>query len=123
MAQFSIKSVIVSLPFKIIASAAAVIIIAAVIWAAVGKRPAKVEANGVFIYERSVSTVAAEKVGIISDVLVSEGDKVSVGQEIARLDSDEAQKQIDELQKRRDGVDKVTFFSENDVATDDNKEL
>ena len=123
MAQFSIKSVIVSLPFKIIASAAAVIIIAAVIWAAVGKRPAKVEANGVFIYERSVSTVAAEKDGIISDVLVSEGDKVSVGQEIARLDSDEAQKQMDELQKRRDGVDKVTFFSENDVATDDNKDL
>ena len=129
MAQFSIKSVIVSLPFKIIASVGAVIIIAAVIWAAVGKRPAKVEdnnsiqANGIIAYERDVSTVAAEKDGIVSDVLVSEGDKVSVGQEIARLDSDEAQKQIDELQKRRDGVDKVTFFSENDVATDDNKEL
>ena len=100
MAQFSIKSVIVSLPFKIIASVGAVIIIAAVIWAAVGKRPAKVEdnnsieANGIIAYERDVSTVAAEKDGIVSDVLVSEGDKVSVGQEIARLDSDEAQKQI-----------------------------
>ena len=72
MAQFSIKSVIVSLPFKIIASAAAVLIIAAVIWAAVGKRPAKVEdnnsieANGIIAYERDVSTVAAEKDGIVS---------------------------------------------------------
>ena len=128
MAQFSVKSVIASLPFKIIASALAVIIIAGIIWAAFGKRPSKVEANGIeangiIVCEREVSTVAAEKDGIISDVLVSEGDQVSVGQEIAILNSDEAQQQMDELQKRRDGVDKVTFFSENDVATDDNKDL
>ena len=128
MAQFSIKSVISGLPFKIIASAAAVIILAAIIWAAFGKRPAKVEANGIeangiIVCEREVSTVSADKDGIISDVLVSEGDQVSAGQEIARLNSDDEQKQLDELLEGRDSVDKVTFYSENDVATDDNKDL
>ena len=128
MAQFSVKSVIASLPFKIIASALAVIIIAGIIWAAFGKRPSKVESNGIeadgiIVCENNVSTVAAEKDGIVSDVLVSEGDQVSVGQEIARLNSDEAQKQMDELRERRDSVEKVTFYSENDVATDGNKDL
>ena len=108
---------------KIAVLAGASIILGAVIFLIIGTLPQKVKADGIFISEGSISTVAAENGGIISDVLVSIGDQVSAGQEIARFNTDEARKQLDELSKRRSSVDIITFDSEKDAATDDNKEL
>ena len=115
--------VIINPSFWIAALGGALIILVALIWSIFGRLPEKVEANGIFMDEGGIRTVVAENSGIVSEVLVSEGEQVSIGQEIARLGSEEARKQLDILLERRDGVDIVTFYSEDDAATADNKTL
>ncbi|MBR4430084.1 MAG: HlyD family efflux transporter periplasmic adaptor subunit [Clostridiales bacterium] len=119
-------------PVLIAVLAGAAVVVGAVVWiviATIGKKPkdinTNIKADGVFVTEGSVSSsaVTAEKEGIVSEVLVSDGDQVSAGQQIALLDSEEAQTKLDELTARRDSVDKVTFDSKNDPITDDTKKL
>ncbi len=121
-------------PVLIAVLAGAAVVVGAVVWiviATIGKKPkdininTNIKADGVFVTEGSVSSsaVTAEKEGVVSEVLVSDGDQVSAGQQIALLDSEEAQTKLDELTARRDSVDKVTFDSKNDPITDDTKKL
>ena len=81
-------------PVLIAVLAGAAVVVGAVVWiviATIGKKPkdininTNIKADGVFVTEGSVSSsaVTAEKEGIVSEVLVSDGDQVSAGQQIA----------------------------------------
>ena len=97
--------VIIKPSFWIAALGGAAIILVALVWSIIGRLPEKVSANGIFMDEGGIRTVVAETGGIVDEVLVSEGEQVHIGQEIAHLGSEEAQKQLDALLERRAGVD------------------
>ena len=114
---------IISPSFWIAAIGGGGIIIVALIWSVFGRLPVNVSANGILMGESGIHTVAAETGGIVDQILVKNGDIVKKGQEIARIDTSKARDEIKTLEDRKEAVEKVTFESEGDVATADNKPL
>lgn len=68
---------------------AAGIIIVALLWAIFGRLPVEVDACGIYVNRAGVQTVYAKNGGVISEILVADGDEVKKGDIIALLDSEE----------------------------------
>lgn len=114
---------IISPSFWIAAIGGGGIIIVALIWSVFGRLPVNVSANGILMGESGIHTVAAQTGGVVEKILVKDGDAVVKGQEIAMIDTSKARDEIEALTERKKAVEKVTFDSEGDVATADNKPL
>ena len=114
---------IISPSFWIAAIGGGIVVAVALVWSIFGRLPINVNTNGIYMDESGLGTIVAEQNGIVEEVLVKEGDPVSKGQELMRFDASAIQDQLDDLQERRAAIDAVTFDSEDDVVTADNKSL
>ena len=114
---------IISPSFWIAAIGGGGIILVATIWSIFGRLPENVSTNGIYMGESGIHTVTSEIGGVVTEILVEEGDTVKKGQEIARIDTSKAKEEISNLERRKQEIQKVTFDSENDVATSDTKSL
>lgn len=99
------------------------IIVVALVWSIFGRLPVNVQANGMFMGGSNIRNVIAEADGIVENVYVRDGDEVSRGQEIAGLDDKVYTDALNELLERKENVEAVTFWSEDDPATADTKAL
>ncbi len=114
---------IISPSFWIAAIGGGLIIAVALIWSIFGRLPVNVNANGIYMGKDGMHTVVAEADGIVQEVFVAEGDTVTAGEKIAKLDDEMYQTELDRLIARRDDVEVVTFYSYGDPATADTKPL
>lgn len=114
---------IISPSFWIAAIGGGLIIAVALVWSIFGRLPVNVNANGIYMGKDGMHTVVAEADGIVQELFVSEGDTVTAGEKIAKLDDEVYQTELDRLIARRDDVEAVTFYSYDDPATADTKPL
>ena len=73
---------------------------AAVAWGFLGSVPTKVQAEGVLMRAGGVFDVYAPGVGQVSDILVKEGDTVSVGQTVARIAQPAVDREIESAREK-----------------------
>lgn len=102
---------------------AGVILFTALLWSVFGRIPVNVNANGIYMTGDGIHLVYSENNGIINEVLVKDGDRVSEGDVIARLSDKEINEKLDNARTRRSEVEAVTIDSEDDKANTDNKSL
>ena len=114
---------IISPSFWIAAIGGGLIIAVALVWSIFGRLPVNVNANGIYMGKDGMHAVVAEADGIVQEVFVSEGDTVTAGEKIAKLDDEVYQTELEKLMARRDNVEAVTFYSYDDPATADTKPL
>ncbi|WP_081608930.1 NHLP bacteriocin system secretion protein [Paramagnetospirillum caucaseum] len=95
----------------LMAGSVAVLIVTALIWSLVATIPVKVSAQGILISPGGVLTVSSEHGGRITELLVRSGQRVSVGQLVARLeqpdvrqDLDTAKAELGELHRQRQQI-------------------
>lgn len=114
---------IISPSFWIAAVGGGVIILAALIWSLVGRLPVNVNTNGIYMVRGGIHAVYAETGGTVESVLISEGEIVTKGEPLVVLNSKKAQEAVSSLEERIAGVEAITFDSEGDAASADNKSL
>ncbi|MBR3630525.1 MAG: NHLP bacteriocin system secretion protein [Oscillospiraceae bacterium] len=114
---------IISPSFWIAAIGGGVVVAVALVWSILGRLPINVNTSGIYMDASGLGTIVAEQSGIVDDVYVKEGDPVSQGQELMRFDTAAIEDQLKDLQERREAIDAVTFDSDDDVVTADNKSL
>lgn len=73
---------------------------AAVVWGFVGSVPTKVMASGVLIRPGGVFDVYAQGSGQVAELIVTEGDTVTVGQVVARIAQPQLEREIDSARAR-----------------------
>ncbi len=56
-----------------------------IIWSFVGSIPNVIESNGIILEKTGVNSVFSERMGIVENVMVKEGDSVKVGTAIAKI--------------------------------------
>ena len=78
----------------------ALLLAASVVWGFVGSVPTKVQAQGVMIRAGGVFDVYAPGTGQLSEILVKEGDAVSVGQVVARVAQPALESEIENARAR-----------------------
>lgn len=101
----------------------AVIIFVAVLWGILGRVPITEEGNGILLTENVLTSVYAQTEGVVTKTYVSSGDQVEEGDVLYEVNSTQTGQAIKQLKERIEGVEKVTFSSENDSATADNQAL
>lgn len=118
------KMIIITPPSAFIGLIGAfIIVLALLVWGIFGKLPENQSVNGVYIGTEGIYSVGAGATGVVSEVLVHDGDYVEKGDPIARLDCEDLDATIDELNDRIDVVDSVTMDSEGDIVNSDTKNL
>lgn len=99
------------------------IIIGLIIWGFLGKLPTEVNTSGIYINSGGTGHVYSEKEGFVTEVFVNTGDDVEEGQLIATLGTEDDIFNIQQMDKRIQYVENMTFDSEMDVVTEDSKEM
>ena len=99
------------------------IIIGLIIWGFLGKLPTEVNTSGIYINSGGTGHVYSEKEGFVTEVFVNTGDEVEEGQLIATLGTEDDIFNIQQMDKRIQYVENMTFDSEMDVVTEDSKEM
>lgn len=118
------KMIVITPPsFWIALSGAAVIIVAAVIWGFFGELPENVSATGIYVNEDGTKKVYSETTGVVSEILVSNGDAVSKGDVIATLNTDDIEENIKDYETRIAAVENITMDSTDDVVNSDSQNL
>ena len=102
---------------------AGIIIITALVWSVVGRLPVNVEAQGIYVKRGGIYPVHSKINGIVEEVLVDEGEIIKKGDVIAKIDTEEIDRQIEEMEERISAVENVEMDSKQDVVTADNKSL
>ncbi|MEO1369519.1 MAG: HlyD family efflux transporter periplasmic adaptor subunit, partial [Acidobacteriota bacterium] len=75
-------------------------LVAVVFWGLFGTLPVEVDGNGMLLKGDSVGTVQAPVAGRIVEILVKEGDEITKGQEVARIELTELQNEISATEDR-----------------------
>ena len=114
---------VISPSFWIAMTGLGVILLIALLWAIFGRIPFTVSTNGIYLDQGGMRSVVSETAGFVDEVYVSDGDSVTAGQKLAHINTELIEDELSTLQGRRDSVDKVTFDSENDEGSADNKSL
>ena len=114
---------IISPSFWIATTGMGVIVVIALVWAIFGRIPISVSTDGIYMNPGGIRSVAAATNGFVDEVYVINGDAVTSGQELAHIDTANIEQELAVLKERRASVEKVTFDSENDVGSADNKAL
>ena len=114
---------IISPSFWIALCGGGAIILTALIWSIAGSLPIHVTTNGIYRVRGGVFSIHADISGTVDEVLIQEGEDITVGSELVRLDSLRIQRERDALTERRNTVEVVTFDSEDDIPSADNKAL
>ena len=99
------------------------IVISAVLWAVFGRLSIKVESSGIYVNSNGFYPLYSQVEGVITEVVVSEGEQVEEGQVLMRVSNNSIAMEMSQLQNRIGAVEAVTLDSVGDRATSDNKEL
>ncbi len=76
-------------------SAVMVLIGTALVWSLIGTVPVKISAQGILISPGGVLSVSSEHGGRITDLLVRSGQRVTIGQTVARLEQPEVRQELE----------------------------
>ena len=99
------------------------IIGALIAWGFLGKLPASVETQGMYMNSDGVSHLYSEGTGFVTDVYVNDGDTVKTGDLIATLGTEDDYFEIRQLDTRIQYVENMTFDSELDEVTSDTEKM
>lgn len=94
-----------------------------IIWGFFGKLPTEVDTSGIYINSGGTGFVYSEKEGFVTEVFVQPGENIEEGQLIATLGSEDDIFNIQQMDKRIQYVENITFDSEMDVITADSQEM
>ncbi len=118
------KAIVLTAPPVWLAIAGAFLILAVLgVWAFEGELPYSTDVSGIYIDDEGLSDIYAGTDGIVSEILVDEGDQVEEGQLLAVLQNTEQEAQLADIGQRIKAVEEMTPESEKDTLTGDNKEL
>lgn len=118
------KMIVLVSPAVWISIIAAIFIIAALfIWGSKGKLPSSVGINGMYINAEGMGHMYARSQGVVTDILMSEGDFVEEGQLIAKLGTEGDVFKIRQIDTRIQYVENMTFESEFDEVTPDTEKM
>ncbi|MEM1483408.1 NHLP bacteriocin system secretion protein [Oscillospiraceae bacterium PP1C4] len=102
---------------------AGVIICITLTWSVLGRLPIAVDTQGVYVNSGGSSMLCAKSNGIVSEILVREGQDVPKGEAIVLLQNNDIKKQLEKIEQRITQVEAITFTSESDVVTADTQSL
>ena len=118
------KMIVVNSPFGWLAIAGgAFIILVVLIWSIAGRIPVSEEGNGILLNNGKLDSVYAGTEGVITKTYVNGGDEIKKGDVLFEVENTETAYNMEQIQKRIDEVEKVTFTSKDDVVTSDNQQL
>ena len=118
------KMIIVTSPMTWLAIiAGGLIILVLLLWGIFGRIPITEEGKGILLMESVPTSVYARTTGVVTDTYVSSGDHVNKGDILYKIGSTEIVETINKLEKSIKDVNSVTFDSNNDVVTTENKVL
>ena len=117
------KMIVITPPsFWISMIGAGVIIAAALIWSVWGRLPENVEAQGIYVNRDGMQSVYAEGSGIVDEILVSDGDVVSKGDVLVRLNTESIEEKIAEYEEKKAAVENVSVDTVADIKNISNND-
>ncbi len=93
------------------------------IWGFWGSLPYSVDTDGIYMENNGASAVYSKAEGFVVDINVKEGDEVQVGDLICTLGTEDDIFQLQQLDRRIQYVENMTFESEADVVTNDTEQM
>ena len=100
-----------------------VIIVGLFIWGFAGKLPTSVDTKGIYINTDGSSFVYSKDDGFVMEVFVQSGDEIRENELIATLSSEDNYFDLEQLDRRIQYVENMTFESELDVVTSDTQDM
>ncbi len=118
------KMIVLAPPATWISIAGAFVIIAGLlIWGFFGSLPTSVDAHGIFMNSAGSSEVFSQKEGFVLNVYVKAGDRISQGDILATLGTEDEMFQLKQYDTRIQYVEAMTFDSEYDIVSADTQEM
>ena len=118
------KMIVLAPPATWISVAGAFVIIAGLlIWGFFGSLPTSVDAHGIFMNSAGSSEVFSQKEGFVLNVYVKAGDRISQGDILATLGTEDEMFQLKQYDTRIQYVEAMTFDSEYDIVSADTQEM
>lgn len=100
-----------------------IIIIGLLIWGFKGSLPTSVDTNGIYLNTGGSSFVYSKYDGFVVEVFVKSGDEIEEDQLLASLSTEDNYFDLEQLDRRIQYVENMTFDSELDVVTADTQEM
>lgn len=100
-----------------------VIIAGLLIWGFMGKLPTSIDTNGIYINTGGSSFVYSKYDGFVVGVEVNAGDEINEGDLIATLSTEDNYFDLEQLDRRIQYTENMTFESELDTVTTDTQEM
>ncbi|MBQ9360914.1 MAG: HlyD family efflux transporter periplasmic adaptor subunit [Lachnospiraceae bacterium] len=94
-----------------------------VIWGFKGSLPYSVDTEGIYMENDGATAVYSQTDGFVVDIKVSEGEVIEVGDLICTLGTEDDIFQLQQLDRRIQYVENMTFESEADVVTSDTEQM
>lgn len=96
------------------------IILTVIIWSIFGSIPEKASGNGVLVSSGKIYSVNAPAAGIVKEVFISNGNKITNGQVIARIEREDLLNQLLVSQQKLDNL-KIQYNTLVEYSVDNNK--
>ena len=93
------------------------------IWGFWGSLPYSVDTDGIYMENNGATAVYSKAEGFVVDINVKEGDEVQAGDLICTLGTEDDIFQLQQLDRRIQYVENMTFESEADVVTNDTEQM
>ena len=93
------------------------------IWGFKGSLPYSVDTEGIYMENDGATAVYSQTDGFVVDIKVSEGEVIEVGDLICTLGTEDDIFQLQQLDRRIQYVENMTFESEADVVTSDTEQM
>ena len=93
------------------------------LWGFLGKLPTSVDARGIFMNSNGTIEVFSQKDGFVLNVSVQEGQAIQKNDLIVTLGTEDEMFQLWQLDNRIQYVEAMTFTSEYDIVSADNREM
>ncbi len=100
-----------------------VIIVALLIWGFKGSLPTSVNTSGIYLNTGGSSFVYTKYDGFVMEVFVKSGDEIEENQLLATLSTEDNYFDLEQIDRRIQYAENMTFDSELDVVTSDTQEM
>ena len=100
-----------------------IIILGLLIWGFKGSLPTSVDTTGIYINTGGSSFVYTKYDGFVVEVLVKSGDEIEEGDLLATLSTEDNYFDLEQIDRRIQYTENMTFDSELDVVTSDTQEM
>lgn len=100
-----------------------IIILCLFIWNFKGSLPTSIDASGIYLNTGGSSFVYAKHDGFVVDVLVQSGDVIEENQLLATVSTEDSFFDLEQIDRRIQYTENMTFDSELDVVTTDTQEM